>query len=458
MIMLASVPYVRVFLSSPSDVKDERAIAQNVIAHIQRRPVFRGRVLVNVIAWDNPESSTAMDARLTPQVAISQGLPKPSECDIVVVIFWSRIGTPFTDSDGQQFESGTQWELLDGLSSPKTQTYIYHRVLEPDMGNVSDPDFSSRVDQYQRLLRFLKSDLFVRDDKILRSIHDYETPHGFETMFDLHFEEILLRILETSSSKPSSSQTNDTKQLGIEEILNLLTARRLHYTRDQVVELVNNGVFPGASEVDGRMLIPLEAVTAFLQTHRQPRWRARVGRAISVLVVIVTLLGIFGVINDLLDLRERTVQTPTLSPYETAISEGCSQLKSGNLGAAEKDFQEAHTLDPVSAEPWYWLASVAKANGNYDIALTYADNALASAPTHEPTLILKIKTLMVSGNIAEAYQIIGDSWNISTQFDTWLTCIQDNLPQTRPIITASDIEQYCPSSVVDPICIQENGK
>lgn len=36
----------------------------------------------------------AVRASVTPQETIKQGLPKPSECDIVSVIFWSRLGTP----------------------------------------------------------------------------------------------------------------------------------------------------------------------------------------------------------------------------------------------------------------------------------------------------------------------------------------------------------------------------
>ena len=35
-----------------------------------------------------------MLATMTPQAAIAAGLPKPSDCDITVVIFWAKMGTP----------------------------------------------------------------------------------------------------------------------------------------------------------------------------------------------------------------------------------------------------------------------------------------------------------------------------------------------------------------------------
>lgn len=47
--------------------------------------------------------------------AINKGLPTPAECDIVVVLFWSRMGTPFTHIDGVEYQSGTHWELLTPL-------------------------------------------------------------------------------------------------------------------------------------------------------------------------------------------------------------------------------------------------------------------------------------------------------------------------------------------------------
>lgn len=85
---------LRVFLASPGDVGDERALALRALEQLPYDPFLRGRISIETVAWDKPGSDTPMLATLTPQEAISQQRPKPSECDIVVVIFWSRMGTP----------------------------------------------------------------------------------------------------------------------------------------------------------------------------------------------------------------------------------------------------------------------------------------------------------------------------------------------------------------------------
>ena len=84
-------------------------LARSVIEQIRSERAFRGRVNLEYIAWDQPGVEVAMEASLTPQEAIKRGLPKPSECDLVVVILWSRIGTPlppdYTKPDGSAFLS-----------------------------------------------------------------------------------------------------------------------------------------------------------------------------------------------------------------------------------------------------------------------------------------------------------------------------------------------------------------
>ncbi len=119
-----TITQIRVFLSSPSDVAEERKIVREVINSFSERARFRDTVKFHIIAWEN----IPMRGQLTPMEAIKQGLPQPSECDIVVAIFWSRMGMPFTDNDGQKYLSGTHWELLNALSSEQTETLIFQRT------------------------------------------------------------------------------------------------------------------------------------------------------------------------------------------------------------------------------------------------------------------------------------------------------------------------------------------
>ena len=89
----------RIFLASPGDVRDERELARAVIEQVRAERAFRGRLNLEIIAWDQPGAEVAMEAGLTPQEAIKRGLPKPSGCDLVIVILWSRMGTPLPTDD-----------------------------------------------------------------------------------------------------------------------------------------------------------------------------------------------------------------------------------------------------------------------------------------------------------------------------------------------------------------------
>src|SRR5688500_10487087 len=83
----------RVFLSSPGDVGKERALAFKLLNDFEQRPWLRGRVSIQVSAWDNPEGPTPLDATRTPQLSVIEHNVRPSECDLTVVIVWGRLGT-----------------------------------------------------------------------------------------------------------------------------------------------------------------------------------------------------------------------------------------------------------------------------------------------------------------------------------------------------------------------------
>jgi hypothetical protein len=89
------VQQFRIFLSSPGDVVEEREVARDLIKEVlPYSPFIRGRATFDVVSFDDPHGALGLNAKLTPQDAINQKLPKPSECDVVIVVLWSRMGTP----------------------------------------------------------------------------------------------------------------------------------------------------------------------------------------------------------------------------------------------------------------------------------------------------------------------------------------------------------------------------
>ena len=81
-----------VFISSPGDVEEERQAAHQILNRLPEEPAWAGKIAVRVIRWDNPHSPTPMYTNYSPQEAVNLNLPKPSECDLVILMLWSRFG------------------------------------------------------------------------------------------------------------------------------------------------------------------------------------------------------------------------------------------------------------------------------------------------------------------------------------------------------------------------------
>lgn len=82
--------HLKVFLSSPGDVTEERTAAREILERLPRDPLVKGQITIEIVSWDDPYASTPLLANLTPQQAIDRGLPRPSDCDLTVVILWGR--------------------------------------------------------------------------------------------------------------------------------------------------------------------------------------------------------------------------------------------------------------------------------------------------------------------------------------------------------------------------------
>jgi subtilisin family serine protease len=147
----------RVFLSSPGDVAEERLRAHEILQMLPQEPAWRGRISIEIVRWDNPYSPTPMYANLTPQDAVNQHLPKPSECDLVVLILWSRFGTPLKrplKPDRSCYLSGTEWEYEDAAAG-RVPTLVYRRISDPQV-SLRDPEYSEKKRQLELVDAFFK--------------------------------------------------------------------------------------------------------------------------------------------------------------------------------------------------------------------------------------------------------------------------------------------------------------
>jgi hypothetical protein len=195
--------HIRVFLSSPGDVADERALARRLLKEeLPYDRLLRGRVTFEVVSWDDPAGKTAMPATITPQEAVNRFGLKPSQCNVVAVVLWSRMGTHLDDTsfhkpNGEAYLSGTEWEFEDALRAwPPPEIFVYRRMEEPKVG-MRDPDWAEKRRQYDLVERFFKG--FTNPDgSFRRGFTTYETPTDFQKYLSDDLKSFLRKRLEQS--------------------------------------------------------------------------------------------------------------------------------------------------------------------------------------------------------------------------------------------------------------------
>jgi len=197
--------HLHIFLSSPGDVSRERQLAREVIDRIQSERAYRDRLKLEVVAWDKPGAGTAMPAQFEPQEAIDHGLKKPSECDIVIVIFWARMGTLLSEKylkpDGSRYRSGTEHEYLEALGSAKAKktgkpdVLVYRRKKPPDV-NLDDPEHDAKKKQWDLVKEFFAE--FRNPDGSLQSFfNEYDEPSDFEKLLGDDLRDIITKYLDS---------------------------------------------------------------------------------------------------------------------------------------------------------------------------------------------------------------------------------------------------------------------
>jgi len=207
---MESVRQFRVFISSPEDVREERAIACQILSALPSDPLLLGRVAFQVVAWDHPDGSVPLLANMTPQEAVSRELPKPSECDVVVVILWARMGTPLTEEfrkpDGNRYLSGTEWEYEDALVSKRPIILIY-RKKEPPRIDLDDPEYSAKRTQYERVKSFF-AQFVAPDGSIRQGVNTYLLPGDFRKQFENDIKRVVNMLQATPAEVPSTDRQN----------------------------------------------------------------------------------------------------------------------------------------------------------------------------------------------------------------------------------------------------------
>jgi hypothetical protein len=111
------LPTIRIFISSPADVRPERLKAEQIVARLNSEFAYHFRV--EAVLWER-EPLVA-----THHFQDERNIPQPRSMGVVVVILWSMLGLllpedKFSGALSKRPVTATEWEFEDALASART--------------------------------------------------------------------------------------------------------------------------------------------------------------------------------------------------------------------------------------------------------------------------------------------------------------------------------------------------
>ncbi|MEO7993697.1 MAG: PQQ-binding-like beta-propeller repeat protein [bacterium] len=189
-----SLPRIRIFISSPGDVAQERLLAIRVIERLSLE--FRHRALLDPQIY---EREPLLAAR-----GIQHQIPPASDSDIVIVILWGRMGTPLPGDlrrpDGSRYESGTQYEFEEALLAAQAKgapaILVYRKTAAPVLDLNDETAVLEHLEQKRMLERFISRWFENPEERTaIAPFHRFTDSGQFEELLVLHLRKLLERRL-----------------------------------------------------------------------------------------------------------------------------------------------------------------------------------------------------------------------------------------------------------------------
>lgn len=189
---------LQLFVSSPGDVAEERALTKRVIERLQGE--FATRARLEPVFWEHePLLATA---------SFQEQIIKPSETDIVVCILWSRLGTRlpprFTRADGSRYASGTEFEFEDAALAHqqlgKPDLLVYRKTAEPFVSLKDKDALLEKLKQKESLDNFVSRWFHDHQEgTLVAAFHSFDSVAKFEELLELHLRKLIEKQLPASS-------------------------------------------------------------------------------------------------------------------------------------------------------------------------------------------------------------------------------------------------------------------
>ncbi|MBV9731628.1 MAG: ATP-binding protein, partial [Verrucomicrobia bacterium] len=239
---------IRVFVSSPGDVKAERSIADRLIrATAEEFAIPVSVQYSNLLREERLSLAPDVDAgdnelvlcpyfweyqRFSSDLGYQDQIPNTSQFDLVICILWSRLGTKlhprFRMPDDSEPRSGTEYELgwakEQHKKTPGTPVLqVYRNRSRPNPPVEAPEKLEEFLKQWKALEEFLAAWSKDRDGTFIGAFNSYRSLEEFEQLFREHFRDFLLtqisgereRLLIARRSRPRRWKENPFRGLQV---------------------------------------------------------------------------------------------------------------------------------------------------------------------------------------------------------------------------------------------------
>ena len=176
---------VRIFVSSPSDLEHERALVKDIVEQLAQEylPYFK----LHPVLWE--------EEALTAAQSFQAGLLRPSECEIVLVMLWTRLGTPLAD-DPYGGMTGTEWEFVDAVEASDRggPEVLVYRKTAPRMVDITDAGTTrTAVEDRERLEQFFRAHFYNPDGSFRRAFRQFDGDRALRDLIEGQLRKLLNR-------------------------------------------------------------------------------------------------------------------------------------------------------------------------------------------------------------------------------------------------------------------------
>ncbi|MGQ0634682.1 MAG: nSTAND1 domain-containing NTPase [Planctomycetaceae bacterium] len=195
---------IRIFVSSPGDVGEERRLSGRIIERLQFR--YAGRVTLEPLFWEH--------LPLTADASFQEQIPRPSEFDIVILILWSRMGSPLPESvkraDGSRYASGTEFEFEDALEGFRRQGFpdilVYRKSAAVTVELTHDEQALLELTRQKKLAdQFIDRWFRGADGSFSSAFHNFAGSDEFEELLEQHLRRSIAARVDAQESLTSLS-------------------------------------------------------------------------------------------------------------------------------------------------------------------------------------------------------------------------------------------------------------